>query len=106
MTEAGCLRFLQWARREAPDVLKALMISFLTGDVSQSNVKSPERERRSGLSSDVDVSECRGTTTLRQLEREHIAQVISESKTLSEAASKLGIDYTTLYRKRKLYELG
>ena len=106
MTEAGCLRLLQWARRQAPDLLKTLMISFLTGDASQSNVKKAERQHGYRSTGPSDVSGSRGTTTLRQSEREHIARVISESKTLAEAASKLGICYSTLWRKRKLHRLG
>jgi DNA-binding NtrC family response regulator len=112
MTEAGCLRLLQWARTQAPDLLKALMISFLTGDASQSggtsqsNVKKTERQYGRRNDSPSDASASQGTTTLRQAEREHIARVLSESRTLQEAASKLGIPNSTLWRKRKLYRLG
>ncbi len=91
MTEAKCWRLFQWARRRAPDRLKALAISYMTGDATQSNVKK---------------AESRGTTTLRESEQEHIARVISESETLIEAAYKLGIHDSTLWRKRKRYRLG
>jgi transcriptional regulator with PAS, ATPase and Fis domain len=91
MTEAKCWRLFQWARRREPELLKALIISFLTGDATQANVKK---------------TESRGTTTLRESEQEHIARVISESETLVEAAYKLGIHDSTLWRKRKRYRLG
>jgi transcriptional regulator with PAS, ATPase and Fis domain len=106
MNVAGFLRLLDWARRQAPDLLKKLMISFLTGDASQSNVKKAEGQHGRRNDSPSDASGFRGTMTLSQLEREHIARVLSESRTLEEAASKLGIRSSTLWRKRKRYGLG
>ena len=41
--------------------------------------------------------------SLDQLERHHIEQVLAESATLEEAAARLGINVTTLWRKRKRY---
>lgn len=41
--------------------------------------------------------------TLEQLERRSIQQVLVESRTLDEAARRLGINPTTLWRKRKRY---
>jgi len=37
------------------------------------------------------------------LERRHIQQVLAEAATLEEAAARLGINPTTLWRKRKRY---
>jgi NtrC-family two-component system response regulator AlgB len=47
-----------------------------------------------------------GRHTLEQLEREHILQVLKAAPTLEEAAEILGIDASTLWRKRKKYEEG
>ena len=41
--------------------------------------------------------------SLEELEREHIRRVLSETATLDEAAATLGINVTTLWRKRKRY---
>jgi NtrC-family two-component system response regulator AlgB len=41
--------------------------------------------------------------TLDAVEEAHIRQVLSESKTLDEAAAVLGIDVATLWRRRKKY---
>ncbi|HLI79060.1 MAG TPA: sigma-54 dependent transcriptional regulator [Candidatus Binataceae bacterium] len=43
------------------------------------------------------------SASLEEMEREHIARVLAESTTLDEAAATLGINATTLWRKRKRY---
>jgi two-component system, NtrC family, response regulator AlgB len=43
--------------------------------------------------------------SLEEIEREHIVRVLAESATLEEAAATLGIDVTTLWRKRKRYRI-
>lgn len=56
------------------------------------------------LSETIQVtSECRigGNLTVEEIEGEHIRRVIANTRTLDEAASILGIDPATLYRKRK-----
>jgi len=45
------------------------------------------------------------TGSLEDLEKCHIERVLAESTTLEEAAARLGIDVTTLWRKRKRYRL-
>jgi two-component system, NtrC family, response regulator AlgB len=47
-----------------------------------------------------------GDATLEDIEREHILRVVARSATLDDAARILGIDASTLYRKRKRYEDG
>ncbi|MFZ2959155.1 MAG: sigma-54 dependent transcriptional regulator [Candidatus Ozemobacteraceae bacterium] len=42
--------------------------------------------------------------TLEEIEREHVMRVIRRTKTLDEAAAILGIDVSTLWRKRKKFE--
>ena len=46
-----------------------------------------------------------GRVTLDELEAEHMRRILSSTTTLEEAASILGIDPSTLYRKRKRYGL-
>jgi two-component system, NtrC family, response regulator AlgB len=43
------------------------------------------------------------SASLEEVEREHIARVLGESATLEEAAEVLGINVTTLWRKRRRY---
>ena len=45
-----------------------------------------------------------GDFTLDIIEREHVTRVVSRTATLEEAAAVLGIDASTLWRKRKKYE--
>ncbi len=45
-----------------------------------------------------------GNFSLEDIEREHITRVIGRSPTLEDAAAILGIDTSTLWRKRKKYE--
>ncbi|HEY4188495.1 MAG TPA: sigma-54 dependent transcriptional regulator [Polyangia bacterium] len=45
-----------------------------------------------------------GRFTLDEIERAHISAIIAQAKTMDEAAQVLGIDDSTLWRKRKRYE--
>jgi NtrC-family two-component system response regulator AlgB len=46
-----------------------------------------------------------GAVTLEQLEAEHIRRILTTTATLEEAATVLGIDPSTLYRKRKRFAI-
>ena len=45
-----------------------------------------------------------GDFSLEEIEREHILRVLARQKTLDAAAAILGIDASTLWRKRKKYD--
>lgn len=47
-----------------------------------------------------------GDCTVEAIEREHILRVLARTKALDEAAAILGIDASTLWRKRRKYEAG
>jgi NtrC-family two-component system response regulator AlgB len=49
--------------------------------------------------------EAGATVTLEELEAEHIRRILATTATMEEAARVLGIDASTLYRKRKRYGL-
>lgn len=104
MSDVGRLTLLRWARQHAPNLLHALTVSFLTQ--ARSSELNKTVSRRSSPATSVDgpsmISE---PATLRTLERQYIAQVIADSPTLREAAVRLGVAETTLWRKRKLYAL-
>ncbi len=58
-----------------------------------------------GTVSTAGVKEVGGAVTLEQLEAEHVRRVLANTATMEEAATVLGIDPSTLYRKRKRHGL-
>lgn len=58
-----------------------------------------------GASMPAGVTEVGGAITLEELEAEHIRRVLANTATMEEAATVLGIDPSTLYRKRKRHGL-
>ena len=52
----------------------------------------------------VESPQIGGDFSLEDIEREHIGRVVDRSATLDDAAGILGIDASTLWRKRKKYE--
>jgi NtrC-family two-component system response regulator AlgB len=62
----------------------------------------PERIAAAGSAPGPRVG---GECTLEELEREHVLRVLARAPTLEEAARTLGIDDSTLWRKRKRYAL-
>lgn len=59
-----------------------------------------------GITSDAAGLSLGGEHTLDEVERTHLTQVLVWAPSLQDAASVLGIDKATLYRKRKLYGIG
>jgi len=59
----------------------------------------------SGVDGGPSVADVGAMISLDALEREHIARVVAQSTSLEAAARTLGIDATTLQRKRKRYGL-
>jgi two-component system response regulator RegA len=53
---------------------------------------------------DADLPEFGGNYTLEQIERRHILALLARNDKLDEVAHTLGIDVSTLWRKRKKYE--
>jgi DNA-binding NtrC family response regulator len=107
LTAARCLRLLQWARRGAPHLLQMLVASYLAQDDACSvDHEQPGQVSIRRISANRGGPNLSETKTLKAAERDYIAQVLSASSTLSEAAERLGIHFTTLWRKRKLYKIG
>jgi NtrC-family two-component system response regulator AlgB len=61
----------------------------------------PDRIRPPSIGNDVRIG---GQHSLEEVEKEHILSVIASSASLDEAARILGVDASTLWRKRKRYE--
>ena len=63
----------------------------------------PDALFRETIESATVPGEAHHAPSLEELERDHIRRVLSETATLDEAAATLGINVTTLWRKRKRY---
>lgn len=102
LTDAGLTTLLEWAKRHAPDLLRTLMISYIGGQSSN----RPREELSFGYSAEAHSRKAKApsTKTLRVLQQEHVIRVVSQSRTLAEAAARLGIHSTTLWRKLKHYK--
>jgi DNA-binding NtrC family response regulator len=101
----GCMTLLLWARRRMPDLLHEMIVSFLTR-ASSSELKGTAAQFSLPETSSATAAPTKPPVeTLRAIERQHIARVIAESPTLEEAASRLGVTSSALWRKRKLYGL-
>jgi NtrC-family two-component system response regulator AlgB len=85
--------------RELRNVMERVAILWPAQTVEPSAF--PERIRGSSLPETPAVG---GDYSLEQVEREHILRVVMRSKTAEEAARILGIDASTLWRKRRKYE--
>jgi transcriptional regulator of acetoin/glycerol metabolism len=103
LTNAGLATLLEWARHEAPGLLRMLMVSYIEGHRAQAVAQRPGAPRPARR--DGSKPRSPSTDSLRNMEREHITRVVSESRTLTEAAARLGIHSTTLWRRLKHYNI-
>lgn len=107
LSDSECLTVLQWAKRCAPHLLRRLMVCYFESKRSEVLFEPCDRNPPVVEGSPTAVgSASPESVTLEAAEREHITRVLSESKNLTEAAAKLGIHSTTLWRKLKRYRGG
>src|SRR5260370_25102926 len=104
-SEGMCIRLLRWAGREAPELLEGLVTAYMTANRQKllmacgDTAKSTDLERRARLIRGGRNGRAQAGK-LDELEKRHITLVLSESVTLREAAARLGINQTTLWRNR------
>jgi NtrC-family two-component system response regulator AlgB len=84
--------------RELVNALERALV--LARDDTIHSEDMPDRLLQPPAAMDASV---RPDGSLEELERRHIEQVLADSATLEEAAARLGINPTTLWRKRKRY---
>jgi len=85
--------------RELQNVIERAVILCPNGEIDLGQLSIPETASRQGQPRIGDPM------SLEELEKIHIRGVIATSSSLDAAAKTLGIDVSTLYRKRKQYEL-
>ncbi len=108
LAESEYLNLIRWAVRKAPELLRMLRIAYLFGQDYCSPRSFANQARGGGLFGKSPSSNGHDeprSEKLADVEREHIRRVLTESATVVEAALKLGIDNSTLWRKRKRYNL-
>ena len=115
--------FARSARRQAPELSKAAEEALTTynwpGNIRElrntieravilwpAQVIEPQAfpAHISARVKSADAPQVGGNFSLEDVEREHITRVVGRSPTLEDAAAVLGIDSSTLWRKRKKYE--
>jgi NtrC-family two-component system response regulator AlgB len=84
--------------RELPNTIEHAVALAPSESIRPEDLPESVRHPSFGL----HIPEPRGTS-LKDFEREHILPTLAESATLEEAAATLGINATTLWRKRKRY---
>jgi two-component system, NtrC family, response regulator AlgB len=83
--------------RELVNVLERAIV-LTSGDIRTEDLSDRLLAPRT-----TDSPSAEDAQTLDVLERKHIERVLAESATLEDAAARLGINVTTLWRKRKRY---
>jgi transcriptional regulator with PAS, ATPase and Fis domain len=94
-----------WARRAAPLLMDLLKTAYLADQKTQPNTDATAFELVARPAADSSAAQEQLAPTLKELEREHLERVLAQTRTLDEAAQKLGIAVSTLWRKRKRYNL-
>ncbi|MEP6938736.1 MAG: sigma-54 dependent transcriptional regulator [Rudaea sp.] len=100
-TAVAAIRAYAWPGniRELQNVIERAVILSPSEQIDVSMLSIPETSTRQGQPRIGDAM------SLEDLEKIHIRGVIATSSSLDAAAKTLGIDVSTLYRKRKQYEL-
>jgi NtrC-family two-component system response regulator AlgB len=92
--------------RELQNVIERAVILCGAERVPASLLTLASGPGASAIAAAADSARAGGDISLEQLERRHIEAILARAETLDEAARILGIDASTLYRKRKAYGLG
>jgi len=104
--EKEYLSLIRWAVRRAPELLRALRIAYLFGQDPATRSKAADAALNHLGDPGWSTSEAQvSSEKLEDMEREHIRRVLRESPNLAVAAQRLGINNSTLWRKRKRYDL-
>ena len=100
----AALRAYDWPGnlRELRNVIERVSILCPEEVVELRHLPLPGNAPTAGASA---VARVGSAVTLEELERAHIESIVATSATLDAAAKTLGVDASTLYRKRKQYDM-
>jgi NtrC-family two-component system response regulator AlgB len=101
----GVLAAYHWPGnvRELMNVLERAVVLSRGQEIRTEDL--PDRLLAPPPAAGVPLAAASPDASLEEIERRHIEQVLADSATLEEAAARLGINPTTLWRKRKRYGL-
>ena len=87
--------------RELRNAIERAAVLCTTDLIIEEHLPDPVRAARQPRT----ITEGKSRTSLEEVERSHIIHVLKASSTMEEAAAALGINISTLWRKRKLYKI-
>jgi two-component system, NtrC family, response regulator AlgB len=86
--------------RELRNAMEAAAVLCEGGTITSAHLPEAVSSYAPGV-----ISPALSRASLDEIEREHIVRVLADSRTVEDAAKTLGIDVSTLWRKRKRYKL-
>jgi NtrC-family two-component system response regulator AlgB len=86
--------------RELRNAMEATAVLCEGGTITSAHLPEAVSRYAPGVTSPAP-----SRASLDEIEREHIVRVLGDSRTVEDAAMTLGIDVSTLWRKRKRYKL-
>lgn len=87
--------------RELRNAMERAVILARGPKIEEDDLPTPTMVTGSGLDDDMKAIIPGANVSIQELETEHIRRVLARTRTLQEATAILGIDQTTLYRKRR-----
>lgn len=87
--------------RELRNAMERAVILARGPKIEEDDLPTPTLVTTSGVEEDVKAVLPGARVSIQELETEHIRRVLARTRTLQEATAILGIDQTTLYRKRR-----
>lgn len=87
--------------RELRNAMERAVILARGPKIEEDDLPIPTMVTGPGLEDDVKAIVPGASVSIQELETEHIRRVLARTRTLQEATAILGIDQTTLYRKRR-----
>jgi NtrC-family two-component system response regulator AlgB len=99
----ACIRAYGWPGnlRELRNSIERAVIMARHEKIVPADFPSEMSDNKSGTTTDGAIAQVGSLISLEKMEEIHLRKILERTPSLTEAASILGIDQATLYRKRK-----